>query len=344
MRLIAAVIASIVASTLGVPASAQETVVRIGQGVPTLSFLPPLAARALDTFKDQGLRLEFVSIRGGDPATLAALDAGDIDFAATGSDTALEAIVKGQPFQIVYSLMSQVTLDLVVSHDLLKRTGVTPTDPLARRLSVLKGATIGVSAVGGTQDRAARWLAAQGGLNPQTGLKVVQIGPPPAIQAALDHGQIDGFVLSPPEGALSEQNGSGQVLIRMGTEFANLHSLPYLVLVAKKPMSAKQRELAVRTARALQSASQRTFKDPAAVGGLIQQKFYPKLKPDLIIAGITAMRDGIAANGQLNQTMIGHLLTFTTATGGELGRLTASSSGPNAFWTNSIVAAALKPK
>jgi len=109
MRLIAAVIASIVASTLGVPASAQETVVRIGQGVPTLSFLPPLAARALDTFKDQGLRLEFVSIRGGDPATLAALDAGDIDFAATGSDTALEAIVKGQPFQIVYSLMSQVT-------------------------------------------------------------------------------------------------------------------------------------------------------------------------------------------------------------------------------------------
>lgn len=343
MRIIAAFIASIVASTLCVTASAQERTVRIGQGIPTLSFLPPLAARALDTFKDQGLKLEFVSIRGGDPAALAALDAGDIDFAATGSDTALEAIVKGQPFQIIYSLMSQVTLDLIVSHDLLKRTGVKPTDPLARRLSVLKGATIGVTAVGGTQDRAVRWLTTQGGLNPQRDVKIVQIGPPPAIQAALDHGQIDGFLLSQPEGALSEQGGSGQTLVRMGTEFADLHSLPYLVLVAKKPLSPK-RELAVLTARALQAASQRTLKDTSGVGSLIQQKFYPKLKPELIIAGINSMRDGIAANGQLNQTMIGHLLKFTTATGGELGRLTASSSGPNAFWTDDIVGAALSSK
>lgn len=343
MRLFLAITTSIMASMLFLTASAQEPVVRIGQGVPTLSFLPPLAARALDSFKDQGLRLEFAAIRGGDPAALAALDSGDIDFAATGSDTALEAIVKGQPFQIIYSLMSQVTLELVLSRDFLKRVSVGPTDLLPRRISALRQATLGVSAIGGTQDRAARWLAAHGGLDPQHDVKIAQIGPPPAIQAALDHGQIDGFVLSPPEGELSEQQGSGQVLIRLGAEFPDLHALPYLVLVAKVPLSEKRHDLAVKTARALQAASQRTLEDGAGVARTIQEKFYPKLTPDLILAGINAMRDGIADGGRMSQAQIEHLLRFTTAAGASLGSL-SSGAGSNAFWTNDIVAAALQAK
>ena len=104
---------------LAAPAHAQDRVVRIGQAVPTLSFLPLWAARALGTFEEEGVRLQFVSIRGGDPTALAALDSGDIDFAAVGSDTALEAIAKGQPFQFVYSLMSQVSLELTDSNKYL---------------------------------------------------------------------------------------------------------------------------------------------------------------------------------------------------------------------------------
>lgn len=181
---------TILLACLALPVSAQQvTTVRIGQAVPTLSFLPLYAARALDTFRDQGLRLEFVSIRGGDPPALAALDSGDIDFAAVGSDTALAAIAKGQPFEFIYSLMSQVSLELVVSNSFLKRTGVSPGDPLRKRIDALKGAIIGVSAVGGAQDRMARWLVAQGGLDPKRDIKIAMIGPPPAIQAALDTGR-----------------------------------------------------------------------------------------------------------------------------------------------------------
>ena len=55
-------------------AAAQPAGVRIGQAVPTMSFLPILAARALGSFDAQQLKLEFTQIRGGDPAALAALD------------------------------------------------------------------------------------------------------------------------------------------------------------------------------------------------------------------------------------------------------------------------------
>jgi len=315
------------------PAAAASSTVRIGQGVPTVSFLPLLAARALDSFAPQGLTLEFAAIRGGDPATLAALDSGDIDFAAVGSDTALEAIAKGQPFQLIYSLMSEVSLELVVSNALLHRTGVGPASPLKDRIVALKDATIGVSAVGGAQDRVARWLAAQGGLDPQHDLKIAQIGPPPAIHAALEHGQIDAFVLSPPEGILTERANAGQVLIRLGAEFPALHALPFLVLVAKTPLAAEKRALAVATARALQAASRALLADPAGVAEQIRVKFYSQLAPDVMRAAIDALSDGVKDMGALSQPQINAALKL--AGGAALGQ---------DAWTNEIVEAALKSR
>src|SRR3546814_6608290 len=84
-------------------------------------------------------------------------------------------------------LMNKVSLQLVVSNDFLQRKGVSPKDPLAKRLAALKGATLGVSAIKGAQDRAGRWLVAQGGLDPAKDLNVAMIGPPPALNAALQN-------------------------------------------------------------------------------------------------------------------------------------------------------------
>ncbi|MGO8921186.1 MAG: ABC transporter substrate-binding protein [Stellaceae bacterium] len=323
-------------------APAHAAPVRIGQAVPTLSFLPLWAARALDSFPAQGLELRFVSISGGDPPALAALDAGDVDFAAVGSDTALAAIGKGQPFQLIYSLMSQVSLELVVSDAFLKRTGIGPQSPLKTRIAVLKGAVIGVSAVGGAQDRVARWLAGQGGLDPQHDIKIAMIGPPPAIRAALDNGQIDGFVLSPPEGALTEEAKTGKVLIRLGAEFPDLRALPYLVLVAKTPLDGARRDLAVATARALQAASAAILKDPAAVAAAIQSKFFPKLKPDAVLAAVETMKDGIAGGGSITLAGVDHALQFVSATGTAFDRKLDAAGG--GFWTEAIVKAAEQGK
>ena len=135
-------------------ASAQQTV-RIAQGFASLSFLPLWGARALNTFALQGLTATVLNSPGGDPSALAALDAGDADLAAVGTESALRAVAKGQPFEIVYNLMSKVTLEVVVAPSFLEKTGVKPSDPLEKRITALKGATVGVAAVGGTQETAA---------------------------------------------------------------------------------------------------------------------------------------------------------------------------------------------
>src|SRR5260370_11458287 len=194
-------------SVLPTLASAQATV-RIAQGVASLSFLPVWGARALNTFATEGLTATVLMSPGGDPAALAALDAGDADLAAVGTETALRAVAKGQPFEIVYNLMSKVTAEVLVAPSFLDKTGVKRSDPLEKRITALKGATVGVAAVGGTQETAARWLAAKGGLDPKADIQVAQVGSPIALQAALENKRIDSFVLSPPEGLLAAQSGA----------------------------------------------------------------------------------------------------------------------------------------
>ena len=302
--------------------------IRIGQATPAISFLPVAAARAFGTFPANGLDLEWAAIPGGDPACLAALDSGDIDAAAVGAETLLNAIAKGQPFQMVGALMEKVSLELVVSNKLIEKAGISAADdPLEKRLSILKGATIGVSAIGGTQDRAARWLARQAGLDPKTGIQVAMAGPPPSIQAALEAGRIDAYILSPPEGLLSEDARTGQVVVRMGDEFPALAHVPSLVLAIKTPVDAARRALIVATLTTLKRASARLLSDPPAAAARIQSALFPRIKPQVIAAAIESLKSGVAAHGRFDAPGIAALLVYAADA---IPGLDAKSP----FWTN----------
>jgi NitT/TauT family transport system substrate-binding protein len=323
-------------SLLPTLASAQQSV-RIAQGFASLSFLPVWAARALNTFSAEGLAATAIVSPGGDPAALAALDAGDVDLAAVGTESALRAMAKGQPFEIVYSLMSKVTLEVVVAPSFLEKSGVKPGDPLQKRIAALKGATIGVAAVGGTQETAARWLAAKGGLDPKADIKIAQVGSPAALQAALENKRIDAFVLSPPEGYLATKSGAGTILISLGDEFPLLANQPYLVLVAKKPIDEKTSELIVKVLRAMQAASAALVKAPEPNAMEIQKQFFAKADPDAIVAAIKALDSGIASGGMLDVQAFQNQLVFSREVGTVFGKDFDAAASQNDLWTNSFV-------
>jgi NitT/TauT family transport system substrate-binding protein len=319
------------------PSLASAQTVRIAQGVATLSFLPLWAARALNTFTPQGLTANAAVIPGGDATTLAALDAGDIDLAAVGSDAVLRAAAKGQPFEMVYSMMSKVTLQLVVSPALLERAGVKVSDPLEKRLGALKGATVGVAAAGGNQDIVARWLATKAGLDPKTDVKFAQIGNPVALQAALENKQIDAFVLSPPEGLLAEKAGSGIILTSLGDDFPVLKNQPYLVLVAKKPIDDQKAALFVKTARALQAASDALIKQPDQTAEAIQKQFFAKAAPESIVAAVKAMNSGVTGGGAMDVEGFQNMLAFAKDNGTNFGKEFDAKAAENELWTNRFV-------
>lgn len=328
-------------SLLPTLASAQQTV-RIAQGFSALSFLPIWAARALNTFPAEGLTATTIMSPGGDTAAMAALDAGDADIAAVGTESALRAVAKGQPFEIVYSLMSKVTLEVVVAPSFLEKAGVKPGDPLQKRIAALRGATIGVGAIGGTQETAARWLVAKAGLDPRADIKIAQVGTPVAIQAALENKRIDAFVLSPPEGYLASKSGAGAILISLGDEFPLLANQPYLVMVAKKPIDAKTSELIVKTLRAMQTASAALVKDPDATAAAIQKQFFPKADPDAIAAAVKALSSGVASGGKLDVENFQNQLVFSREVGTNFGKEFDAAASKDDLWTNGFVERAAK--
>jgi len=283
-----------------------------------------------------------LSSPGGDPAALAALDAGDADLAAVGTESALRAVAKGQPFEIVYNLMSKVTLEVVVAPSFLEKTGVKPGDPLEKRIAALKGATVGVAAVGGTQETAARWLAAKGGLDPKADIKVAQVGSPIALQAALENKRIDAFVLSPPEGFLAAKSGTGTVLVSLGDDFPLLADQPYLVLVAKKPIEDKTSDLIVETARAMQAASTALVREPEPTAQAIQKQFFAKADPAAIVAAVKAMNAGVAGGGKLDVQAFRNQLAFSKEVGTNFGKDFDAAASQNDLWTNSFVERAAK--
>jgi ABC-type nitrate/sulfonate/bicarbonate transport system substrate-binding protein len=329
-----------VLSLLPTLASAQQTV-RIAQGFASLSFLPIWGARALNTFSPEGLNATVVT-PGGDPAALAALDSGDVDLAAVGTESVLRAVAKGQPFEVVYSLMSKVTLELVVAPSLLEKAGVKPGDSLQKRIAALKGATIGVAAIGGTQETAARWLAAKGGLDPKADIKIAQVGSPPALQAALENKRIDAFILSPPEGYLATKGGYGTILISLGDEFPLLANQPYLVLVAKKPIDDKNSELIVKTLRAMQTASSALVKDPETNAAAIQKQFFAKADPGSIVAAVKSLNSGVASGGGLDVESFQNQLVFSKEVGTDFGKEFNAAASKDDLWTNSLVERAAK--
>jgi ABC-type nitrate/sulfonate/bicarbonate transport system substrate-binding protein len=308
---------------------AAPTAVRIGQATTSLSFLPIWAARAFDTFAADGLTLDWAAIPGGDPAALAALDAGDIDLAAVGSDTALAAIGRGQPFVLVYALMAKLSLEVVVGKALMQRTGVAATDPLPRRIAALRGAVTGVSAVGGAQERALRWIAAQGGLDAKADVQAAQVGAPPAIQAALENGRIDAFVLSPPEAGVAEAGGYGVKLIEPARDFPVLKGLPGLVLVAKQGPDAAMTQRITAALAALTKASAQVVADPDMAADQIGARFFAKVPQPIMRAAVRSMADGLEGQGRFSPTGIGALRQFSAASG------TAPPAG-DAWWTNRL--------
>lgn len=308
----------------------------IAQVQPTLGYVTLDAAKAYDTFAKEKVKAEYVQVSGGDAAALAALESGNVNFAAVGAEAPLVAMAKsGGEYQIVYSLMSQMSLELTVSKKFLAKAGVSPTSPLEQRLKALKGARFGVSALGGAQDKAARWLVRRAGLDPEKDVEILNGGPPSALQAGLQNDRFDAFMLTTPNGTMAERDGSGQVLIRPGTEIPELKGYYHLVLVARKDFTAKNPGMVKSVIRALTAADDMILDQPDEVGAKLGRTNYRKIPADVLPASIKSLSAGLEPRGELTADGMRTVVEFTAATGQPIvGEKLDAAKGEGDWWTN----------
>ena len=139
--------------------------------------LPFRIAIAKGFFKDQGLTVEPIFVRGG-PTALAALISGDVDFASVGGAQApIRSRAKGLDIHIIASQSNYTNYTLLGSKD-------------AKSVEELRGKIIGVTGAGAFSDFAIRIYLKRNNLDPDKDAILRAIGGTAVRAVALERGLI----------------------------------------------------------------------------------------------------------------------------------------------------------
>src|SRR5262245_44376935 len=139
--------------------------------------LPIRVAMSKGFFKDQGLTLEPIFVRGG-PIAITALVSGNVDFASVGGAQApIRSNARGLDLQIIASLSNYTNYTLLGSKE-------------AKSVEELRGKIVGVTGAGAFSDFAIRVYLKRHNLDPDKDVILRAIGGPALRAIALEKGVI----------------------------------------------------------------------------------------------------------------------------------------------------------
>jgi NitT/TauT family transport system substrate-binding protein len=156
------------------------------------SSLPFLIADELGFYRDEGIRIEITRIQTG--SGIQALVAGVLDVSQIVGPTALAAMLGGAPLRVVTVFNDKPTFKLYVKKQF-------------KRFSDLKGARLGSTTPGSTNDRLLKLVLEKNGLDWRKDLALIYIGLSEVMLKSLQSGAIDGTALTPPASFAAEDFG-----------------------------------------------------------------------------------------------------------------------------------------
>lgn len=304
------------------------TKVSIALGASTLLYAPVYIAQAKGYFSKEHLQVNQSQVVAS--ASMQALTGGSVQLAFIASQSYLVAKAKGVSAEAIQANNTgDVNGYLVASKKFMQSRGVSPTDPLQKRLAALKGAKIGYTLAGAITEIHAKWILQQGGLAPDAAT-LVQVGGGDATNAALKRGAIDMAFFTPPDVQTLVQDGTGEVLIDGMKEFPELASQPYSVVVASPSWLQENADTARRFTIAIGKAIDYIRSSPDAAAKDLQPKF-PDVPQDLLAAGVKAMAPTFTPGGVMTEAMWQNAIKLGTEAKTLTGNLQASEGS---LWTN----------
>jgi NitT/TauT family transport system substrate-binding protein len=156
------------------------------------SSLPFLLADELGFYREEGIRIELTRIQTG--SGIQALVAGAMDVSQIVGPTTLAAMLGGAPLKVIAVFNDKPTYKLYVKKQF-------------RQFADLKGARIGSTTPGSTNDRLLKVVLERNGLDWRKDLSLIYIGLSEVMLKSLQSGAIDGTALTPPASFIAEEFG-----------------------------------------------------------------------------------------------------------------------------------------
>ncbi|MGH7088109.1 MAG: ABC transporter substrate-binding protein [Stellaceae bacterium] len=219
------------------PAGAQQPPIIIALPAPTLTFSSPFLAEDAGFYKKEGLDVSHRILVGVEAVN--AVIAGSAQFTIGTGPVFLRAAAHGQRLLVIANLIDKPLVEMVMRKDVAQAMKFDDGRSLAERGRLLKGRTIAIQGVGSIIHAWERLVAARGGLDPETDVRIAPMDPP-AMLGALQTKAVDGFATSLPYTTQAVMNGTAVMFASAAQGVApDLLPFPY-GLVMTKPQTCKE--------------------------------------------------------------------------------------------------------
>jgi sulfonate transport system substrate-binding protein len=248
---------------------------------PTLTFSAPFLAEDAGLYKAEGLNVSHRMLVGVEAVN--AVIAGSADFTMSTGPVFLRANAKGQPLLAVANLIDKPLVEMVMRKDVYEALHVTDAMSLKERGALLKGKTIAIQGVGSIIHVWERVVAARGGLDPESDVRIAPMDPP-AMLGALQTKAVDGFATSPPFTTQAVLNGSAMMYASAAQGIApDLVPFPYGLLMTKPETCQRDPDKCTRVVHALAAATKMIHDQPDQALAILSQRF-KTMDPDVLKA------------------------------------------------------------
>ncbi len=173
------------------PASAQLKKVRLSATSVAVTELQFRIALLKGFYRDEGLDVEIILIRGA--VGMQALLGGSVDY-TSAAGSVIAAATHGMPVRLVLVVNSKPQFDLVSQPDI-------------KSVAQLKGKVVGISSRGGAVDILTQTILAQHGVTANKDATLMVIGSPEELVTALRTGRIAACLLTQPRQLILYRDG-----------------------------------------------------------------------------------------------------------------------------------------
>jgi NitT/TauT family transport system substrate-binding protein len=186
----------VVAFTLAAtPLSAQLKKVRFSTSAISISELPFKVAQLKGFWREEGLDVETILIRGA--IGMQALLGGSVDYTSASGST-IAAAVRGLPVKLVFISSAKPQFDLM-------------SQPAIKSVQDLKGKIIGISSRGGSNDLMTQMILQKNGLVPNKDVTLIIVGGQEESALALRAGRVAAALMTPPRPFMLQREGFNRI-------------------------------------------------------------------------------------------------------------------------------------
>lgn len=182
--------------------------VTIAKAVNTEDLVAVNIAQSEGLFKQAGVDVKIILV-GGSSIVNSSLQSGSVQFGLASAASVLLATSHNIPLQSVGAIDEGDNAQLVVANSWIKSHGLSETQPISQRIKGLEGTKF--ARLSSSDGAALTDFESESGV-PSSSISSVAINSESAMLTALQHGEVQEFIASPPTSTIAVAEGLGTVL------------------------------------------------------------------------------------------------------------------------------------